>query len=241
MTIPTACYDLPAATVLPGETANVISPPTSPRSQVRPVWIRLPDDVAPSLSVLDVKVGRNSQFVSTDGVPGTLFAESSVPRILRMDSIPPGAHLCVTVKNTGARPVTFAAKLVCATVQQLLPDSLYALGFGSLSVPPQTTRKITATPLIDFEPKFLHVTDADSFELVSLKTGPYLDVPNSPEVPPELLASSKIAAGEPIHLVPVPVIGLNTPLTIEVRNVTDRELVFRAAVLGSPVDDQPGE
>jgi hypothetical protein len=89
--------------VPPGHTVNLT---TRPQVVFRPEKLVLDDESADHFQVYDVKVGRNSQFLSSYPMPGTLFKATTSPW-LKMDTAQVSMDVTVTLTNTSgvARPV----------------------------------------------------------------------------------------------------------------------------------------
>ncbi len=69
----------------------------------RPERLILDDEAADWYVVSDVKVGRNSQFISCDPLPGSSF-KASVSPVMRMDTAQPSLRLTVSLVNVSDRP-----------------------------------------------------------------------------------------------------------------------------------------
>ena len=110
-------------TLVPGLSAyNVVA-----RTQVafRPTYIVVPASVAKGFVILDVKVGKNSQLISSDPVPAEVFsgdvvvlkdavvgASSDLPLGMMMDDCHVGETVVLTVQNTLAWAANFCGAVV---------------------------------------------------------------------------------------------------------------------------------
>jgi hypothetical protein len=86
--------------VPPGHTVNLVA---QPQVVFRPEKLVLDDESADHFQVGDVKVGRNSQLLSSAPVPGTLFKAASTPWML-MDTAQISMYVTVTLTNTSGAP-----------------------------------------------------------------------------------------------------------------------------------------
>jgi len=86
--------------VAPGQT---ISLHAQPQVVFRPTHLVLDDEAAEWYDVVDVKVGKNSQLVSGDRLPGTAFRASTSP-CCKMDIAQISMYCAVSVVNVSDRP-----------------------------------------------------------------------------------------------------------------------------------------
>jgi len=89
--------------VPPGHTLNLVA---QPQVVFRPEKLVLDDESAENFQVADVKVGKNSQFLSAAPMPGSLFKAATTPW-MKMDTAQVSMYVTVTLTNTSgvARPV----------------------------------------------------------------------------------------------------------------------------------------
>ncbi len=81
-----------------------------PMGAFRPSRIILPRDVAGSLLVTDVKIGRKSQFFGTSAgaAPGFMFADDAVQEEFQWETCQSTIPIDVAFTNTSLAAVTFA-------------------------------------------------------------------------------------------------------------------------------------
>lgn len=97
------------------------------RTQVafRPTYIVIPAIIAPDFMIEDIKIGKNSEFVSTAGIHASVFsgdvvvlkdkvvsAVSDLPLAMKMDNWHIENTLCLTVVNLNARARNFLGAIV---------------------------------------------------------------------------------------------------------------------------------
>lgn len=103
-----------AAAIAPGAAATITSRPQIPFRAQRLV---VPSDIAGSFSILDLRVGKNSQFTSAGAVPGRTFQENAVAVGLRCDTAQISQDVTLQVQNIGGAPQTFRAAVIGAAVE----------------------------------------------------------------------------------------------------------------------------
>jgi len=101
-------------TVAAGATATITSRPQIPFRGERLI---IPSDIAGSFSILDLRVGKNSQFTSSGAVPGRTFQENSVGIRLMLDTAQISQDVTLSVQNVGGAPQTFRAALIGSAVE----------------------------------------------------------------------------------------------------------------------------
>jgi hypothetical protein len=97
-----------------GESANV-----TVQCQVyfRPTALIIPPMVAGNFDIVDLKVGKNSQFLSARSVPAIAFAyPDGTPIPLKIDILRPGQFLTISVHNNADLNQRFTATLVGRSV-----------------------------------------------------------------------------------------------------------------------------
>lgn len=96
-------------TIAPGATLELTRRPQVPFRVDRLV---VPSDIAGFFQIGDFKVGKNSQFAASGGVPARVFAENAVGVSLGLDTASISQDLVITVTNQSAAPQRFT----CATI-----------------------------------------------------------------------------------------------------------------------------
>ena len=89
------------------------------RSQIvfRPERIVVPAAVAAFFQITDVKVGKNSQFVSSGAVPAATFAETAFGVRLKMDTCQISQDLIIDVTNIDVAAHRFFAAMIGESVE----------------------------------------------------------------------------------------------------------------------------
>jgi hypothetical protein len=72
----------------------------------------IPSDIAASILVNDLRIGKNSQFPSTGPVPGRVFSEAAVGVDLSLDTAQISQSIVLNVTNTSVGAITFNAALL---------------------------------------------------------------------------------------------------------------------------------
>jgi len=238
---------LPEVVVKSAESATIISDPVSPLGSFYPHGFEVEPELARHFMVTDVKVGINSQLVSSGCFPCSLFA-ASTPLRLRMDRMLPGSRIVVSVTNCSATSVMFKGA-VLGSRKRYFADPLYVLGLG-YSVVRTPSALVTIQTQVPLRPRALYVPPyvLDDFDVVSLKQGKYLDSPEQSSVDPSRLTKPSLLAGGEIEFSPVPYAGAGAPLSVLVSRVGSPRTVvgvkvddnspryFTGAILASPVD-----
>ena len=78
----------------------------------RPRRLVIPSDIAGSLLVNDLKVGKNSMFPSADPIPARVFTETAVGVDLQLDTAQVSQIISLALENTSGAPVTFNAAII---------------------------------------------------------------------------------------------------------------------------------
>ena len=71
-----------------------------------PESFSMPEDIARNFLITDIKVGANSQFISTGCIPALLFSDKAIVENLRLD------HLSIQVKNISDTSCNFQGAFV---------------------------------------------------------------------------------------------------------------------------------
>lgn len=78
----------------------------------RPRRLIIPSDIAGSLLVNDLKVGKNSMFPSADPIPARVFTETAVGVDLQLDTAQVSQLISLSIENTSGASVTFNAAVI---------------------------------------------------------------------------------------------------------------------------------
>jgi hypothetical protein len=110
-------------TVIPGNsTYNVL---VRTQTAFRPTYLVIPSSIAPHFVIQDIKIGKNSEFISPDGIHASAFsgdvvilkdkvvkAVSDLPLAMKMDDCHLESAICLTVVNIDACARNFFGALV---------------------------------------------------------------------------------------------------------------------------------
>ena len=88
-----------------------------PQIVFRPERIVVPAAVAAFFQITDVKVGKNSQFVSSGAVPAATFAETAFGVRLKMDTCQISQDLIIDVTNIDVAAHRFLAAMIGESVE----------------------------------------------------------------------------------------------------------------------------
>src|SRR3990172_7675820 len=102
------------ATVAAAATALVT---TRPQVIFRPDRLVIPPSLPPSLLVNDLRVGKNSQFVSSVAVPAEAFTQGAFGVRLKLDTAQISQDITISVTNTSAGALRFTAALIGPAVE----------------------------------------------------------------------------------------------------------------------------
>lgn len=240
-------YPLPECVVPPGSSAEVFTSLPSMLGPFRPSWFCIPAEVARHLLVIDIKVGKNSQFASTPCVPASLFASPS-EGCLCMDCLSGHFELRMSLANTSARPVNFSGEVVGrhADAEDALDvGALSVLGLGHTLVEAELNLRVQAQ--LDLEPRRLYVPDHVLEHLVvrSLAVRPYThgsrtdagvihsgDGPVVSAASDLALRSKNLRGRGEIRLEPVRVVNASSFIVLNIVNRSKKPQWFSGAILG---------
>lgn len=88
-----------------------------PQVMFRPERLVVPSNVAVDFLITDIKVGKNSQLVSTGALPALMFTESAFGVRLKMDTAQISMFVTISVTNTNQNAKSFAGGLVGPAVE----------------------------------------------------------------------------------------------------------------------------
>lgn len=195
----------------------------------------------------DVKIGPNSQLVSTGCLPASLFAESKSLRLdlneigLSMEHLVPGSTrdtLKLSVTNTSSKSQKIKVDLLGISTDDKPSDIdfKYALGLGSTTVRGECSANINVQPQMDFVPSHLFLPNhvLDDILVTDLYAGHLGQGPSSRSyVLPVSLREDRLRRDGHVILSPRSAIMTSQFLTIAVTNRSSQDKYFTGAVLGS--------
>jgi len=103
------------STAVPGSTSANIT--KRPQVIFRPERVVIPSSVGVDFQVVDIKVGKNSQFSASGEVPAVVFAETSFGVRLKMDTAQVSMDVTISVRNTNAAQRNFTAAIIGPAVE----------------------------------------------------------------------------------------------------------------------------
>jgi hypothetical protein len=130
-------------TVVPANSTSVFQ--AQPQVAFRGTRLVVPADLAEHFTINDIRVGRDSQAISSAPIPATAFSERAVGVNLGLDTATPGIIITLSVSNITNTPQTFSAVLTGTTLSY--PDHLEQVGGFNLSPHyPRARRGMYASP-----------------------------------------------------------------------------------------------
>ena len=103
------------STAVPGSTSANIT--KRPQVIFRPERVVVPSSVGVDFQMVDIKVGKNSQFSASGEVPAVVFAETSFGVRLKMDTCQVSMDVTLSVRNTNAAQRNFTAAIIGPAVE----------------------------------------------------------------------------------------------------------------------------
>ena len=103
------------STAVPGSTSANIT--KRPQVIFRPERVVIPSAVGVDFQVVDIKIGKNSQFTASGEVPAVVFAETSFGVRLKMDTAQVSMDVTISVRNTNAAQRNFTAAIIGPAVE----------------------------------------------------------------------------------------------------------------------------
>jgi hypothetical protein len=104
----------PETPVAAGATENVTVQPQVPFRGERLV---IPSDIAGLFMIDDIRVGKNSQLVSTGAIPARTFTEVGVGVGVHLDTAQVSQQITLRVRNISGQDATFRAALIGRAVE----------------------------------------------------------------------------------------------------------------------------
>ena len=214
---------------------DVLSDPVSPTGVFYPTGIVVDPEVASQFMVTDVRIGGNSQLISRGAVPGCLFA-ADTPHHLRLDKMPLGSRVGLSVRNVGPTEQRFRAWVLGSRDVPRQEEGLYVVGFGSTTITNEITVVMNQLQ-VAFHPRVLYVPPGvlDVFRVNSLRQGRYLDADDVPLVNPHALAGEEFLESGYLRFASESLVGRDVPILVDVTRVSDERRAFTCAILGEPL------
>jgi hypothetical protein len=82
-----------------------------PQVIFRPERVVVPASIAPNFLILDLRVGKNSQFASANAVPAEMFSQTAFGVDLKCDTAQVSQVITMNVQNISAAAVRFIAAI----------------------------------------------------------------------------------------------------------------------------------
>ena len=84
---------------------------------LRPSHLYVPPNIADDFSIVDLRIGSRSQFVSVGALPASVFSVGRGSPIACGDTVTPGLIVKLVVRNESLRDLKFRAMLRCKTLE----------------------------------------------------------------------------------------------------------------------------
>lgn len=101
-------------TVGAGATVDIIQ---RPQLTFRPERVVIPAAIGANFNVADIRIGKNSQFLSAGAIPGAVFAEGAFGVRLKMDTCQIAMDIDLRVTNISAGALNFFAAMIGDSVE----------------------------------------------------------------------------------------------------------------------------
>lgn|GEM_PF-2708416 len=202
-----------------------------------PESFSMPEDIARNFLITDIKVGANSQFISTGCIPALLFSDKAIVENLRLDHLSVTKLLKISVTNQAAGARRFKASVSGPASPVSIPNPRWRtiLGLGSTPVQAGSITSINVQPQLNFAPDRLVVPSSigERFQVLDIRTTG-LDglVWESMEKSFPGTDFGEKEAGK-VHL-KEPVLTAIF-LSIQVKNISDTSCNFQGAFVGEAV------
>jgi hypothetical protein len=112
----------------------------------------LTEEVGRDFFITDIKVGRNSQFVSSSAVHANYFARRGMTEDLLFDFLPRGMKMTVCVLNMTPEPKTFhgvlKGSLIAENMHRDCAFNKILIGLGHVIVPANGKVKVSVQPQV---------------------------------------------------------------------------------------------
>lgn len=218
------------------------------KSPFLPTWVAIPDEMARHFLVTDIKIGKNSQLVSTGCLPASLFDESMSKRInledigLSIEHLVPNSTrdtFRISVTNASNNSQTITIDIYGRYIGDR-PHNIefkYALGLGSTLITHNGSANIHVQPQRNFIPSHLfvpsHVLDGIVVdELYTDHLGEKMPTRRSYVMPATLL-EDRLRQNGHITLSPQSIVETSQFVTLAVTNHSPSKQYFTGAILGS--------
>jgi hypothetical protein len=103
------------STAVPGSTSANIT--KRPQVIFRPERVIIPGNVGVDFQVVDIKVGKNSQFSASGEVPAVVYSEAAFGVRMKMDTCQVSMDVTISVRNTNAAQRNFTAAIIGPAVE----------------------------------------------------------------------------------------------------------------------------
>lgn len=101
-------------TIAAGATVDIIQ---RPQLVFRPERVVVPAAIGANFNIADIRIGKNSQFLSAGAIPGAVFSEGAFGVRLKMDTAQIAMDIDLRVTNISAGALNFFAAMIGDSVE----------------------------------------------------------------------------------------------------------------------------
>ena len=204
------------------------------RSPFRPESIVIPEAVARNFMIEDVKVGKNSQFLSVRPIPATLFSDKAVREVFMFQNLERLRTLTISVVNTTYEPQKFEATVTGSASSDTTNCRRTILGLGHTDFVAGETALITIEPFLEMELRRLvvpsHIAKHFKIEKILIKGLDGHIWWSTEKTYPASHFSENLPGRIPLHTLQNLMRGLY--LSLEVTNTSKTPQTFTGALTG---------
>lgn len=115
---PTRSYEYPVGFPVTSVTSTATAAITTrPQLVFRPERLVIDDAIAPQFQVNDLRVGKNSQFLNVNPIPGGIFRSTAVGVRLKCETAQINSDITINVTNNSLGTLNFSGALIGAAVE----------------------------------------------------------------------------------------------------------------------------
>lgn len=244
-------YPLPEFTIHAHQSANVSTGLPTVDGPFKPTWFHIPENVARHLLITDIKVGRNSQLISTTCLPASIFSSNRTEKLHTETLLPNRMYITLSITNTSSEAVDFSGEVIGNEPPNNREDELYVLGLGHILV--KENLALSVQSQVPMSPALLYVPETiiEEVEIENVVVRPYThsyqissgdvvetDCPFVSGVPTKMLLNNH-QSYRSILLEPKNLLNASDFLVLKIHNKSKNPLYFTGAILGHPEKKKP--
>jgi hypothetical protein len=199
----------------------------------RPYQLVIPPEIAQNFLIGDIKVGRNSQFLTSDPIPASFFTDPT--KAWYFDLMPRGMTSTLTVVSLRGESVCpfsatvkgdlLTADLIYGTYHQSRSTNSF-FGLRPTTIPPKAKVRIAQHSQVIIKPHLMIIPpdDLEGLNMLSVRVAGV-----------EVLSKEPPQAGK-FSLVSPPTLQLSDWFCVDVYNTTDEDRVVHGSVEGALIN-----